>query len=514
MAKSILKDSHVVSFIVFTILIAAIFFYLKNYTSKDYLVEKFAVKAQAMLQKIDLTKATEPEVSSVIAAFEKAIEVSPLAGRAGKLHFNIARIYVERKEYAKAIEEMRKVIRNFSRNRKLASEAHFQIGRIYEVQDRWPEAVAAYEEIYDNYSLSQRGIYVPLYIAERFKMMGQDEQAAQYYEKALKHYEKLIAELGNITQAAILVNYVALTYGSQDLWDKAVEKWEELLEKYKQSPLVEPTLMTLGEVYATRLNNNDKAIECFSQVIDRFPGTDSAMQAGFRLLQLYFFKSEYAKAREWCLKILAEQHNNRELSSETTLLLARTYEKEGNWEDAERTYDKVSQEFIGSMAALRVPIIKAKHFQEVGEVERANSIYTNAIAEYQHLVAAPPSPTIAAEAEDLISLIYINQENWNSLIEHLNSLLAKVVGTPRYPQLFFLKAYIIQTKLNDIEASRALYEQFLSENPDNHPLIATVKKQLAELDQAVAAVEANAAAKAEVSAENEVIDSLLPIDRQ
>jgi tetratricopeptide (TPR) repeat protein len=514
MAKNIFKDSHITSFIVFVVLIAGVFLYLKNYTSKDYLVEKYGVKAQAMLEKMDLTTATDEEVLAVIAAFEKAIAKSPLSGRAGKLHFNIARIYVLRQQYDQAVEEMRKVIRNFSRNGKLASEAHFQIGRIYEVQDKWPEAVKAYEEIYENYSLSQRGLYIPLYLAERFKMMGQNEQAAEYYEKALKHYEKLIIDLGNITQTAILVNYVALTYGSQELWDKAVEKWQELIATYKESPLVGPTLLTLGEVYATRIKDDVKAIESYNQVVERYPGTDYATQAGFRLLQLYFFRGDYTKAREWCLQIVDKQKDNQELASEATLLLARTYEKEGNWEEAEKIYDKVTQEFSTSLAALRVPIIKAKHYQEVEQIELANSIYSSAMLDYQRLIADNPDAPIAVDAQDLISLVYVNQENWNGLIEHLNALLAKVEGTPRYPQLLFLKGYITQTKLNDREAARALYEQFLAEYSDDHPLSATVRKQLAELDEQETAAQVSAEVNAEVKTEDTLLESILPIDNK
>jgi TolA-binding protein len=272
--------------------------------------------------------------------------------------------------------------------------------------------------------------------------------------------------------------------------------------------------LTLGEVYATRLKDDDKAIECYNQVIERYPGTDYAAQSGFRLLQLYFFKGDYVKAREWCLQILDKQKDNKELAAEATLLLARTYEKEGNWEEAAKIYDKVTQEFSTSLAALRVPIIKAKHYQEVGQVEMANSIYASAMLDYQRLIADNPDAPIAVDAQDLISLVYVNQENWNGLIEHLNALLAKVEGTPRHPQLLFLKGYITQTKLNDKEASRALYEQFLSQYADDHPLSATVRKQLAELDEQETVAQVSAEVNTEIKAEDTLLESILPIDNK
>jgi tetratricopeptide (TPR) repeat protein len=513
MGRNIFKDSHVIAFVVFIILLVATFVYLKNFTSKDYLVEKHSVKAQAMLQKMDLLIATDEEVAEVIAKFEEAISMSPLSGRSGKLHFNIARIYVVRKDYERAIEEMEKVIRNFSRNVKLASEAQFQIGRIHELRNDWEAAVEAYEKVYDQHGLSQRGLYSPLYIAERYKMMGESEKSEEAYQKALRQYEKLINELGDITQAAIVVNYLALTYGSQGSWNIAAEKWEYILETYEESPLIPTTLMMLGEVYADRLDEKQKAIEKYNTVVTEYPDSDLAKQAGLKLLQLYFFTEEYEKAREWCLKIIEEQENNPQVASEARLLMARTHQKEGNWEEAEKGYDLVVEQYSGSAAALRVPIIKAKHYQDNERMDLADRIYDSALTQYREIIAEDPSSEIALNVQDLISLVYVNREDWNGLISHIDEVLKQVKGTPRHAQLLFLKGYITQSKLDDLESARFIYEDFLKQYPGDHPLATAVENQMTMIDEEESIAEAIAEeddTAGSAKEEDEMIESLLP----
>ncbi|MFC1809020.1 tetratricopeptide repeat protein [Candidatus Omnitrophota bacterium] len=510
MAKNIFKDSHVVAFIVFVILVITAIVYLNNFSSKDYLVEKYSVLAQTRLQRMDILASSDEAIESVIDAFRKAIAYNPVSGKAGLIHFNIARIYVMRKNYDKAMEELKKVSLNFARNSKLGSEAQFQVGRIYEVQGKWDEAVSAYKKVHEDYALTQRGLYVPLYIAEQYKKMGKEEEAQEAYANALKKYEKLIGELGNITQTAILVNYVALTYASQGMWDPAVEKWEEILLKYPESPLVARTLLILGEMYANQLGNKEKAIEKYNRVLNEYAETDLAHQAELRLLQLHFFTGDYKKAREWCLRILNEKKDDEEVQSETLLLLARTHEKEGTWAEAEKVYNSVVERYPTSSAALRVPIITAKHYQEIGQNKRANEIYATAKIKYERLIKEEPESPKVLDAQDLISLIYVNQEDWGGLVQHLDILLNELKEKPRHAQLLFLKGYITQTKMDNADEARKIYETFLSTYPEKHPLTGTVNQQITLLNEAVSDDESPSVE----GQEDEMIESLLPVDSQ
>ena len=487
--RSLISDPHVLFLLVCTGLVIIGVVYLSLYGSRTYLLEKEQFKAQQMIQALNGREPTTAELDRVIAQLEKAIAKSPLSSAAAQLHFTIARLYYGiAKDYPKAIDELKKVLLNFSNSPQFATEARFQMGKMYEMQDNWDAALKVYKDIYEYHPLSQKGLYTPLYIAEAYKARGQDAEAKEAYQAALNQYNKLLAQLGDISDSAIVMNYIALVYASEGLWEKAAEQWEAIVKKYEKSPIIPATLMTLGEVYANRLKERTKAIEAYTRVIADYPESDLALQAHIRLIQLYFATSDYANARLWCEKLLANEKakDNRVLRAETSLLLARSYEKEGNWAEADRIYNTVTKEYADTAAAMRVPLIRAKHFQDDAQLDEANRLYQEAMVEYQRVVAQHPDSRVAVNAQDLMSLIYVNKQDWPGLITHVDSLLKETKeGTQRHAQLLFLKGNILRTKLNEPEAAKAVYNQFLVLYGDQ-PLADTVAKQLAELENPAA----------------------------
>lgn len=74
-----------------------------------------------------LDKLDSQDYDKIISGYRRLVERFPLESVSAQSQFIITQIYVLRKQYPKAEEELVRVIQNFSNNAELASQAQFMI---------------------------------------------------------------------------------------------------------------------------------------------------------------------------------------------------------------------------------------------------------------------------------------------------------------------------------------------------------------------------------------------------
>ena len=89
-----------------------------------YLTERDVEKAY------EHTMEMKKVIDRVIAKHREEIEANPASEEAARIHYKIGELYLVKKDYKKAIEELQKVADNYPQN-ELAPKAQFEIGKIY-----------------------------------------------------------------------------------------------------------------------------------------------------------------------------------------------------------------------------------------------------------------------------------------------------------------------------------------------------------------------------------------------
>lgn len=79
--------------------------------------------------------------------------------------------------------------------------------------------------------------------------------------------------------------WVGETYYSKKEYEKAIEAFQRVLDKYPQSEKVPPALFKTG-LAAAELGDTKKAREALKQVIDRFSTSDEAKLAKIKLAEI------------------------------------------------------------------------------------------------------------------------------------------------------------------------------------------------------------------------------------
>ncbi len=81
---------------------------------------------------------------------------------------------------------------------------------------------------------------------------------------------------------------------------------------------------------------------------------------------------------------------NRELLAQADIIIARSIEKKGDWEEAEIMYTAIMEEFSDTSIALRVPLLMAIHYDQPDNEqskEQMKKIYTDALSSYQNILS-------------------------------------------------------------------------------------------------------------------------------
>jgi TolA-binding protein len=430
-----------------------------------YLAEKLFWKANQVARTMpqDPKLITVQDYQKLINAYRKVVERCPLEPLAAQSQFIIAQIYILQEQYSNAKEELVKITQNFSDNPELASQAQFMIGNLYERKGNWDKAISEYEKITDLFPLSSMGLRTPIYVAEYYQRAKLEAEADTAYNKAVKHYRKIINEYSGTSVAGVVKDYLALTYASQGRWNEAVDIWQALLKEYSQSQLGANLLFTIGETYVRQIKDFTKAIGVYEEFVQKNPTSKIIKYAKFQIGRLYFIKEDFIKAKQVFEEIVRDYPKEIELCTNSQLAIASCYEKEGNWDKAVQTYHKLTDDYPNTRAALNVPLFIAQYYLRKNQFQDAEKAFKEAISGYEKIIRENPKTTLAVEAQDLISLAYVSQQKWDKAIDSLRTLVDTYPKDPKASVSLFTIAAIYQRQLHEPKKAIEIYEKFIGQ---------------------------------------------------
>lgn len=163
--------------------------------------------------------------------------------------------------------------------------------------------------------------------AQELQHIGQDEQAVEFYAKAVEQDPNFTRALSGW---ALSLTYLGRTDEAEPLWDKALANLDRVTERER--------LRTLGLYYSIVTRNYQKALESYQTLVDNFPADDigynnlavlnflslnfdAALTAGQSVLDLYpnsamyqtnfalyaMYASDFDAAEAESRKVLADQ---------------------------------------------------------------------------------------------------------------------------------------------------------------------------------------------------------------
>ena len=207
--------------------------------------------------------------------------------------------YFAEKRYLRAIDVLTKLKAEYPFSPQL-TDADLKIADAYYLSQQYPEAINAFKEFQSMHPTNENIPFVVYRLGQahldQFTSIERDQKnteiAKGYFENVITNYPKSAYAGPAREQLAKAVGYlaehefnIASFYLQQEKYPAARERFEEIVRKYRGTPVAARSLFLLGESYRKE-KNNVKAILAYEALLQYYPESKFAPEAKTYLIQL------------------------------------------------------------------------------------------------------------------------------------------------------------------------------------------------------------------------------------
>jgi len=272
----------------FTLILSCLFAVLAGCGNDQYAIEKQYWQAQKQAEKIFKNPhATPPrELERVVKLLNRFIEKHPKTNLALDAEFNIARLYIVKEEYDKARTQLRTILNKYAKSEAICSEAVFLIGNSYEIEDKWNLALEQYKKIMQVYPITLRGLDIPIYIAQHYKVKYQPDKMVSALEETIGHYRTLASRYPKSPLSLKAHTLVAECYIALKDWPNAISSFNTVIDNYKDKVKMDGILLDIAIIYNRELKDKVKTKETLEKLIKEYPKSQFVKTAQALLKEL------------------------------------------------------------------------------------------------------------------------------------------------------------------------------------------------------------------------------------
>ena len=219
------------------------------------------------------------DLQKAIDTYEDFVKRNPASKIIRHAEFQIARLYLIKEDFSKAIQLFEQIIEKYPKEIELCTDAELAIAACYEKQDNWEGVMRVYDEVKANYPQTPAALSIPLFISQHYLKENRHLEAEGMLKESISGSEKIIKENPNTAQAAQAQDFISLAYLSQQKWPKAIASLQTLVETYPKDPRASKSLFTMAVIYQKQLREPKKAIGIFEKFIEQYPGHELASLA-------------------------------------------------------------------------------------------------------------------------------------------------------------------------------------------------------------------------------------------
>ncbi|MDD5218324.1 MAG: tetratricopeptide repeat protein [Candidatus Omnitrophica bacterium] len=445
--------------------------------SKNYMAEREYYQAQKVL---DSVKSTDVEAfgakayDPAVAAFQKVVDKYPGTPKALESLFVVSNLCLQQEKYDQAIETLRKVTVNFPDSKQQSAEALFRIGAIYDKKEEWGKAESIYWEVAEYHPLEQRGLQAPIEVIMHYAKINYPDAQKRAFQQALDQYKKTLDRIGPIQASMEVRNYVGVAYSVMGDLKAARKEWVGIANDFHDLPAAASALIPAAEA-SLRLQQPRAAVALYEQYLKRVTKGVTVGQMNVRLGMLYHRLGEYAKARNCYEKAAATFGPGSVQMADVELLIAKSYQAQGNWDEARKRYHALEEKYPDSIAAMQVPLMIAAYFQDLGDKATGERMLDNAIAKYKKIAADNPGTNLAQIAQRLLNDAFVRKGDWTQVMAQLDESMKRAPNAEEKGKLLLMKAMLVETRVKDKQLALKLYNEFITDYA-NHPLVEIAKR--------------------------------------
>ena len=326
--------------------------------------------------------------------YQQIAQNYPGSSYASRAKLGITREYmisfIMSQKFDQAKETLNKMTVDFAGNPDLP-DALYWIAQVYEWSDKTEEAKNIYQQVIQKYPDSSYTSRAKLGFS-RINVMSLIQ--SQNYDQAEEAFDKLIADFPGNSDLAETFRNIGFAYytkarlknlegdieGGKELYRKAIQMWERVINEFPNSVVTPQAYYSSAVCYAQELGEEQKGIDYFQKVADKWPYYEYAWNAQYSVGTYYetlmnsgtIPQSEALPKIEKAYTAVVEKYPDCEVAENALLRLGQINFANGKFFESamyfEMLLEKKPQEFCNISADL----IKA--YEKMGNTEMVSII--------------------------------------------------------------------------------------------------------------------------------------------
>jgi len=416
------------------------------------------------------------EYGEAAKRFSKLLNDFPDSDLSLQARHKLGKSYFQGNNYAETIKVYQEFLEKYSEYRgKEIEEVYYLLGQAYLRSEKYKEAeevlnnllflfpgfeLASEAKYYNSLSLFKENKYEEA-IVQLKDLISEAEIEEKMKEEAqyllarcwlnLQEYSKAIESLESLKQFEVedsmlekVVFDLGLAYSRQGDKERAILEFQEFVEKYPQSELINSAHFELGkDLYhlkkyklaltelektstdealylrgkaSKELGNQEEEITAFKELREKYPQSDFSQEAYFRLGNYYYNQKRYKEAIEEFNRII-QFFPQSPLLSESNYWMGWSYFKLTDYKKANEYFNKVEEDEENLDLEQRARFMAAESWYNLKDYQKAREAYEKFIEMF-------PEGNFSANARYAIAWTYLEDKEYKSSIEEFKKLIS------------------------------------------------------------------------------------------
>ena len=220
------------------------------------------------------------------------------------------------------------------------------------------------------------------------------------------------------------------------------------------------------EVKTTGPSAFDPAIEAFEKVANKYPTTPKALESLFTISNLCVKQEKYAEAREALRKVVINFSGNSSKVAEARFQMARIFEKENQWGQAESVLWETAEYHPTEARGLESPIYVIRHYLQMKYPDAARRAYEQAVEYYEKVIERLGPIEGSIPVRNYMAVAHSTMGDWKAAREEWLSTWNDFQGKPG--AFLSLIAAAEASQMNGQETlALSLYNRFIDRSTED-----------------------------------------------
>jgi len=343
------------------------------------------------------------------------------------INYNLAYTYFKQKDYKHAAVEFQNYINKNPENQQKSEDSSLRLADTYFVSSDYQNAIKTYDIIIKKHP--KEADYAQFQKAVSYGYIRQDAKKIKELNTFLRRYKKSAYK-----DDAYYV--LANEYVDANQTQKALEKYDFLINNISRSPLVSKAMLKKGAIYYNT-DANEKALSTYKKVVNQFPNTAEAKQAVSSARQIYVDLGRVDEYASWVKTIDFINVTDAELDNDMYESAERQY-LQSNHQKAIAGFKKYIEQFPNGLHILNASFYLAQSLFSENKTSET-------VPHYTYVIDQPQNEFTEASLSRLAQA-HLENDNWQAAIPILERLENEATSTQNsiFAKSNLMKGYYTQ----------------------------------------------------------------------